>query len=265
MIVMFHGLGNTATSMKPLQDMLSPRFETLAPTRRTFGPQMTFETIFDDVVRQLDEAKVGPAYYLGYSFGGFIALALAHRHPERVRGVIGIASPVFFGDRELAQIRRVLKQNFAIRPPGDEGRTKLEERWGAGYEQLLAVTEGIFSKLRAEPPLTPEDLKALQAPVLFLSGDHDIYMPAESARKTAEMMPNARLGLFPGPGHPIQNVPWLQIKHAVTTFIDQVESGHFDPKVPADVTANLVLGGLKVREGISAKLNQASMRRRRKP
>ena len=263
MIVMFHGLGNSGASMKPLQDMLSPRFETLAPTRQTYSAQMNFEQVFGEVVGQIDDAKVGPAYFLGYSFGGFLALTLTRRFPERVRGVIAIASPVFFRGRELAQIRHVLKQDFANRAPGDERRTKIEERWGASYDELLATTERMFAEISAEPPLTREDLEAIETPVLFLSGDHDIYLPAQNARRIAAILPNARLGLFPGPGHPINNVPWLQIKHAVTTFVDEVEGGRFDPNRPADVTANLVIGGLPQREGITAKLNAVSRGRRK--
>ena len=52
---------------------------------------------FDDLVRQainaLNRATDGPAVVCGVSYGGLIAVRLAARHPERVRGLV-LASPL---------------------------------------------------------------------------------------------------------------------------------------------------------------------------
>jgi pimeloyl-ACP methyl ester carboxylesterase len=256
MLVFLHGLGSRGPSLAPLQEMLKPRFETYLPTRRPLGHQASYEDIFANVVRDLDERGIGPAFYLGYSFGGHIAFTLARRFPERVRGVIGVASPLFFNGRALSRIRQVLKEELAARGRGDQRRETIEQRWGADFEDVVAGTERMFLQMRENPPLSRADVAAIEAPALYLSGDHDHYVPADVAKATAELLPNARLGLFPGLGHPISNVPVVQVKHAVTTFIDQVEAGSFDPKVPADVTARLVVGGLAFHD-VTAKLKQA--------
>ena len=46
------------------------------------------EGLAERALAALDEVTEGPAFICGESFGGTVALTLAHQHPERVRGLI---------------------------------------------------------------------------------------------------------------------------------------------------------------------------------
>jgi pimeloyl-ACP methyl ester carboxylesterase len=47
-----------------------------------------------------------------------------------------------------------------------------------------------------------ERLSEITAPTLVVAGDRDAYYPEELVRETAEGIPNARLILYEGMGHP---------------------------------------------------------------
>jgi pimeloyl-ACP methyl ester carboxylesterase len=55
--------------------------------KEQYGPEMVH-----DVTRLMDHLKIEKAHVAGYSMGGFIALELAMRYPERVRSVALCAS-----------------------------------------------------------------------------------------------------------------------------------------------------------------------------
>ena len=257
MIVFVHGLGSGLQELNPLEEFLRPRFEICQPQRRPLGPGATYEDIFAEFLYQLeanDVPEAPPAYYLGYSFGGLLALTLARRFPERVRGVITIASPIFYRGKALERMQGKLREELATKGRSQERRERIETKGAGAFDELIVGLERMFTQMATDPPLTQEDLTAIQVPILFLSGEQDPFLPGPRARETAGLMPNARTGLFPGSGHPFRSVPIIQVKHAVTNFIDEVEAGRFNPAVSADLTAPLVVGGLN-RDGISATLS----------
>lgn len=55
--------------------------------KEQYGPELV-----NDVTRLMDHLKIDKAHLAGYSMGGFIALEVAIRHPERVRSVALCAS-----------------------------------------------------------------------------------------------------------------------------------------------------------------------------
>ncbi len=42
----------------------------------------------DDLARLVDQLGLGPVPVVGHSMGGFVAVAVADRHPELIRGVL---------------------------------------------------------------------------------------------------------------------------------------------------------------------------------
>ena len=98
-ILLIHGLGGSSLSEWYL---IAPK---LATERRVImidhrghglsasaGVRFDIEDVADDVAGVLDELGVGYAAVVGYSMGGTIAQALAHRHPGRVSKLVLIAT-----------------------------------------------------------------------------------------------------------------------------------------------------------------------------
>ncbi|HMG31149.1 MAG TPA: alpha/beta hydrolase [Jiangellaceae bacterium] len=74
---------------------LADRARIVAPDLRGLGTspgpgedQPSIDTMADDVAALLDRLDLGPAVVAGVSMGGYVAMAMLRRHPDRVGGVV---------------------------------------------------------------------------------------------------------------------------------------------------------------------------------
>jgi len=185
-------------------------------SKRAFPRSMA--ALADGAVRVLDELEIGAAHIAGASLGGAVAQELALRHPDRVRGLILMATTASsLGNRPnppalaamTAQIlhgsvrrRRVwlgpsmfsadfLKQeperaDALVRSLGDHPAAP----WGL-VGQLCAA--GMHARVG--------DLGRIQAPTLVLHGERDALVGVANARLLAERIPDAELHVLPGARH----------------------------------------------------------------
>ena len=119
-VVLLHGWMSTADfNWFPLYEPLGARYRVVAPDHhghgrglRATGP-FSLERSADDLVLLLDQLGVGDVIACGYSMGGSIALHLADRHPDRVRGLVLCATALEWRsrwyDRAAWRLLRVLE------------------------------------------------------------------------------------------------------------------------------------------------------------
>lgn len=192
----------------------------IAPDLRGFGDSppspgpYTIDDLADDVAALLDRLEVPRAVVAGLSMGGYVALALAERHRERLAGLVLVGSRAG-ADDEAARA-------------GRDGAIRVIEASGGE-----AVLRGMFDRLWA--PATPEaprrevarraerigdralidalvamrdrpDRRALLGtlgplPTLVIAGTADLMIPPAAAREMAEAIPGAELVMIDGAGH----------------------------------------------------------------
>ncbi len=168
------------------------------------------------VVALLDELEVGQADVLGYSFGGLLALELAHRAPERVRRLILCATaqglPLIPPSPVPALMLMTPARYYHPRlfklmiPHIAGGRTRREpeqlERQAAARLSRPPQLLGYGYQLYAASGWTSLPwLRSVSQPTLILAGDDDPIIPLANPRLMARIMPAAKLRVVPGGGH----------------------------------------------------------------
>jgi 2-hydroxymuconate-semialdehyde hydrolase len=195
------------------------RTETSRPARVDLGAWV------DQVVELADALGMETFDVVGNSMGGAIALALAVRHPARVRrlvtmGTLGVpvaitpALDAVWGYRpDLGEMRRIIglfawDQRYAQ----DEDlvrlryETSLEPSVRGPYEAMFPAPR----QAAVDAAVVPEaDLRALPHPALLVHGQADRVVPLETSLALSGLLPNARLAIFPRCGH------WVQIERRV--------------------------------------------------
>jgi pimeloyl-ACP methyl ester carboxylesterase len=109
-LVLIHGGWSDHDNWLPVLAGLAESFRVVTYDRRGHGKsergdQGTRRDQEDDVAALIEELELGPAHVVGTSFGGSIALGLASRRPELVRGVVAHEPPLMSmiaGDPALA-------------------------------------------------------------------------------------------------------------------------------------------------------------------
>ena len=224
-LVLLHPFPFTAEVWEGEIAMFSARRHVIAPSLRGFGRTAPFDetvppsvdAMADDVAALLDALEVtSPAVVGGLSMGGYVALAFARRHPERLHALILADTRAEPDDAEArekrdASIARIEREGthafidgMLANVLGETTRASRPEV----TERVRALMAGIAAPtivkalvaLRDRPDARP-DLANIRVPVLVVAGTEDTVTPPSVAEAMAKVIPRAALALLPGAGH----------------------------------------------------------------
>jgi pimeloyl-ACP methyl ester carboxylesterase len=173
---------------------------------------MTCEQHADDIAALLKHLRIEQADFFGDSFGGAIAVMMAVRHPSLVRRVVSYGSPLTPFPKDTAAV---------VTPDSDLVKWEREEyqkvapdpkQWPRFFAKVLK--SGIEWK-----GFSPDELKAIKAPVLLARGDHDLF-PIERCVEAARMIPNAQLAVIPDASHFILFSEPEKLLPTIAAFLD---------------------------------------------
>jgi poly(3-hydroxyalkanoate) depolymerase len=164
----------------------------------------------------LEELNLARCDVLGYSFGGLLALELAHRSPEKVRRLVLCATaqglPVVPPHPLPALLLMTPARYYHPRllnlmiPHIAGGRTR-RDRAEVGRQagarlsrppQLLGYAYQLYA---ASGWTSIPWLWRVDAPALIIAGDDDPIIPLANPRIMARLMPDAKLRVVRGGGH----------------------------------------------------------------
>jgi pimeloyl-ACP methyl ester carboxylesterase len=213
----------------------------------------SWQRAVDDAITVLDALRVETAHVVGLSMGGYTAVQLGLRHPDRVRSVmavsVGSGSDPATRSAYLAETGIVAdglrsRGTVAVGRAMAEGPSRVqlkhhsEAAWHEFVEQFadrsaegmaLTVLE-IQGRRPALHDLT-DDLRTLSVPLLVVNGDED-----EACLSTGLLLkrtvPSCGLWVLPNSGH----VPNLenprQFNDITRRFLRHVESGTWPRRDP---------------------------------
>jgi len=172
------------------------------------------ENLAGDVVALLDELGVERADFVGFSYGGLTALAVATLFPERV-GRLVLASAHFRRDGFHEEIT-ASDGNSTRTPTAQEflGWQESYQRIAPDPDHFWAFADKLTKAVHSFTDWTPEQLRAITAPTLVIVGDND-FVRLEHAIELHELLADARLAVLPGTRH--SEVMHRQGLHAMVT------------------------------------------------
>ncbi len=223
-VVLLHGFPLSRAMWDEQVSGIGSTYRIIAPDLRGHGESpapegvYTMDEMADDVVELLDTLSISERIVLGgLSMGGYVALSLIARYPERVRALMlfdtraGADTPEAAQTREM-NARKVLAEDSAKELvdsmiPKLFSKITLEQR-PERVEPMRAVMEsntprGIAGALRgmAVRPDRRINLPDIKVPALIIVGEHDVITPPDEAKSLASAIPHATLEVIPETGH----------------------------------------------------------------
>ena len=205
-VILLHGLGCSADAFRPTLEVLADRevdFPVYVPDMPGFGcspgpkKSLSIPELADWLARLLDTLGIPQANFAGNSLGGQVLLALARRHPARVRRMVLVGSTVGGQYISLARYAAGLVLD-GIEEPLYYSVVLARMYAQMGFVRYLGTTLAMLE----DKPLEHRD--EIQAPCLVLRGESDGIIPDPVARRLAAALPNGQFRRLAGSAHAMQ-------------------------------------------------------------
>jgi len=243
-VLCLHGLGGNAAYWDgAIESPAAPMpIRQVAWTMPGYGPSpalatTTIATLADAALAVLDQAGIQQAVVVGHSMGGFIAQQLAAAHPERVAGLVLVATTAVFGKPGSDFNERFLKSRLApieqgLTPAdfaaevaaglvGPQADPSLIEAAGASMAKISAA--GYRNAVEALVQFDGRALlPTLAMPVLAIAGSNDATASAGAMQHIVDLVPNGRLEVIANVGHLVNLEAPDEFRSLVTGFLTEL-------------------------------------------
>lgn len=207
-------------------------------TERPAGIRYDMDTWVAQALAVLDALDLPQADLVGNSFGGALALALACRHPQRVRrlvlmGAVGVPFEITQGLDEVwgytpsfDNMRRIMDWfAFDRRLVNDElAQLRYEASIRPGFQESFAAMFPAPRQRWVDAMCSPEaQIRSLPHETLVIHGRDDKVIPVATSLTLAQWIPRSQLHVFGQCGH------WTQIEHSarftqlLANFFDEAD------------------------------------------
>lgn len=246
-VILLHGSGAGVTAWANWRNTIP----ILAETRRVLAPDLVgfgyteipedfefhhMDSWIKQIIDFMDALDISRADFVGNSFGGSLALALAVRYPDRVGRMVLMGS-----GGQAFEVNEYLAKLWAYKPSVEAMKEVLSIM---AFNQAIATDELAELRYRATirpgfqerfervfpPPyqrwadaqvVADADLAKLDNQVLLIHGRDDRVVPVSVSERLAHKIPNAQFHMFGRCGHWTQIEQAERFNHLVLQFLNE--------------------------------------------
>ena len=214
-LILIHGGLSSSSQWEPVVPELANGFRVITPDSRGHGRStnpsggLSYALIADDVAALIAALGLRRPVVGGWSDGGQVTLELGARNPGAAGAlIVGAAYPDF----DAGGLREAHRALLGADETGVPDGAHLDGQLGEFADEIKALHRGGAEQwrtlVRQTAPmwldyegLRPDELPAIQAPVLVLAGDRDELIPFDLSAALYRALPNAELAICPRLSH----------------------------------------------------------------
>jgi pimeloyl-ACP methyl ester carboxylesterase len=257
-ILCLHGHPGSGASMAVFTDHLSRNRPTIAPDLRGYGRSKTRQAFampvhLEDIEALLDQLGIDQCLVLGWSLGGIMAMELALKLPDRVQGLILVATAArpysdhprtpWWTDALTAVAglinwvkpgwqwnidwlgRRSLFQ-YLVQQHTPETYRYLARYGTPAFVRTSPLAHRALNQALRQFYNRTSDLPRIHCPALVLAGECDRHITAAASHQTYQNLPNAEWVCYPATAHLF---PWEIPDQVLATIDDWLTRQSFGP------------------------------------
>ncbi len=256
-LVLLHGWGAGSEIWQPWLPLLRQHGTVTLIDLPGFGASAPGDWAdLDGLLNAIAEQLPSDAVLVGFSLGGMLAVQLAARYPDRVKGLVTIASNASYVAREqwplamdeatyqgfyqlvAAKPAIALKRFLGLQVKGAEQEKTLLKRLRQLQAEALPDTETLVTALDCLAALdNTQALRILSLPALYLFGGEDVLVPKQAAEQLAGLV-QGRVEVIEGAPHaPFISHPeqcWQAIQSLLASLAGERSRPAIDKQQMAD-------------------------------
>lgn len=221
-LVLLHAFPLSSAMWLEQREILGARCRVITPDQRGFGgsplgsDEPSLGECADDVLALLDRLELESVVLGGLSMGGYVAMELLRRAPERVSALLLADTKASADSAEAKEGRLRTAETVEREGTAQLSETMLPALLGATtLERRPAVAGRVRGLVAAAPPAAvawasramaarPDSfdvLRATDVPALVVVGEQDTLSPVAQAQEMVDALPQGRLAIMPEAGH----------------------------------------------------------------
>ena len=240
-LVLIHGYPFDHTLWDGVLQDLDPEVKVIAPDLRGFGgPEPgdqapSLDVMADDIIAKMDSENIDKAFIVGMSMGGYVALAIADRHPHRLAGIVLVNSQATADSDAARKNRAAMIETVKNEGPGPAAEAIIGKLFGPSKSSDLVMQQyprtaaqsagrsGIVYSLEAmaNRPDRTKVLQELGLPILILHSSEDQIVPVGNARTLAESLISCRYIEIQNAGHCAVLEAPSEVAKALNRFVNE--------------------------------------------
>jgi esterase/lipase len=223
-LLILPGALGAASQFDELANLLSANFDVYSMEYKGHGKNnqeissLSIELLSEEVLQFVHANRLQNCSIFGYSMGGYIALYLAAKHPNKLGKIMTLATK-FNWTPEIAEAEIKFLNPEKTKEKVPAFASYLHELHGNKWEQLMRHTAKLMLQLGNKNELNAELLKSIQSKVLICRGELDQMVSYKESIETLGFIHNAEFNSLPQTPHLWEKVNVTLITELLISFL----------------------------------------------
>lgn len=223
-LLLLHGAIGAKDQLEPLAESMQDIFEihTLnfsghggVPFLNHFSIPQFAEEVHQYILNQ----QLKSVFIFGYSMGGYVALYLAKKYPQKVEKIVTLATKFSWSPEIAQQEVKMLDPNIIEEKIPAFAKVLQERHAPNSWKVLMEQTAQMMLGLGEKQPFSTEDFQSIHTPVKLIIGKADKMVTIDETANTANELPISELLVLPDVQHPIEKVPLSLLAQEIKSFL----------------------------------------------
>jgi len=208
LLLMHGGLGGSE-HFSEIIPLLSGSFQVITVDRRGHGRSWdntdpySYASMADEMAAFLDHLQLEAVNMLGFSDGGVVGYHLASTYPKTVKKLVAVGANFRVDGMTSTTVdwveNRLSPENLSTDLPGIESRYRETNPQPDNYPTFVERSRELWLR---DPYLSDQQLKGIQAPVLFVVGEKDAIR-IEHVLEMRTLVQGSQMCVIPGASHAV--------------------------------------------------------------
>lgn len=213
-ILLLHGALGSKDQLAPLAKKLKNEFTSVHTLTfsghggKSLNQEQEFniEAFTTDILLYLEHQNIKQTDIFGFSMGGYVALNLALKHPEKVGKIFTLGTKLQWSP-EIAtkEVKMLNAEKIEEKVPAFA--KALEQRHAPlNWKEVLKNTADMMIGLGHGAAIETDQFKEIKHPVIIGIGSEDNMVSIAESETVAGLLPNGQMRLYKGLKHPIEEI-----------------------------------------------------------